>query len=399
MLLESLNKFKRAYPDSQKVSFFITKFSNNETYVSLFTTLKNIYKANGITLLRADDHFYHEDLYTNIETYMHSCESAIAFFDAVENEDYNPNVAFEVGFMMSLKKPVCLLKNESDKTLHSDLMGKLYISVDPFNMEKLNKPLNKWLNDNNLCYACFECYITIKNDLFSLGASKEIFENVENGLKVLKRNEDTFIFKGVSRNANENTVFQFECNDNFLHSMNGYLKNGLLSKTLNQEVLSVSQFKNDGYKNYDYVHEVTTFQEGSKEDLKVIHVCRLSSIEGWSKEKQIANDLFKTKETNNLTECEVYICCKNGIMYFHSNFVINGFNYPTKINAYEGFYNLLEILKILITSMRPDLNNTDERLIISHCRKVRYIIDRSMINCGNQLKIDLDGARNIEVVG
>ena len=33
MLLESLNKFKRAYPDSQKVSFFITKFSNNETYV------------------------------------------------------------------------------------------------------------------------------------------------------------------------------------------------------------------------------------------------------------------------------------------------------------------------------------------------------------------------------
>src|SRR4051812_47791950 len=102
MLADSLYKFRQDHPETLKVAFFMTKFSKEQPYPQIFNVLKDVYAENGITLLRADDKFYHPDLYTNIETYLHSCGSGIAFFDTMEQEDFNPNVALEVGYMMSL---------------------------------------------------------------------------------------------------------------------------------------------------------------------------------------------------------------------------------------------------------------------------------------------------------
>ena len=68
MLIDSLYKFRNDNPESLRVSFFMTKFSNKKPYSDIFTILKDIYLENGIILLRADDKIYHSDLYTNIET-------------------------------------------------------------------------------------------------------------------------------------------------------------------------------------------------------------------------------------------------------------------------------------------------------------------------------------------
>lgn len=82
---------------------------------------------------------------------MHGCGSGIAVFERLEEENFNPNVAFEVGYMLAMKKPVCLLKDRTLTTLHADLMGKIYKEFDPQNPSKtIPAVLSRWLADKGL---------------------------------------------------------------------------------------------------------------------------------------------------------------------------------------------------------------------------------------------------------
>ena len=82
--------------------------------------------------LRADDLEYHQDLLPNVLTYIYGCNFGIAAFERIESERHNPNVALEVGYMIALGKPVCLLKNKNLSTLETNLEGKFYRNFDPF---------------------------------------------------------------------------------------------------------------------------------------------------------------------------------------------------------------------------------------------------------------------------
>ena len=52
---------------------------------------------HGIVGLRADDKWYHQSLFPNVMTYMYGCGFGVAVFECIETEDFNPNVALEVG--------------------------------------------------------------------------------------------------------------------------------------------------------------------------------------------------------------------------------------------------------------------------------------------------------------
>ena len=65
-----------------------------------------------------------------------------------EQEDFNPNVSFEVGWMFGLQKQVCLLKDRTLKTLHTDLVGKLYRTFDPQDpVASIKVELERWVAD------------------------------------------------------------------------------------------------------------------------------------------------------------------------------------------------------------------------------------------------------------
>jgi hypothetical protein len=52
---------------------------------------------------------------------------------------------------MALGKPVCLFKDRTLKTLHTDLIGKPYHEFDPQVPEKaISSALAKWLKDKGL---------------------------------------------------------------------------------------------------------------------------------------------------------------------------------------------------------------------------------------------------------
>lgn len=121
--------------------------AHGEIVKAIRDTLMN-YELSG---LRADDKDYHEDLFPNIQTYMHGCQFGIAVFERIEQEDFNPNIALEVGYMLALRKPVLLLKDKTLKHLQTDLVGKLYRPFDPQDpAATIPREVNRWLEDRNL---------------------------------------------------------------------------------------------------------------------------------------------------------------------------------------------------------------------------------------------------------
>jgi nucleoside 2-deoxyribosyltransferase len=104
--------------------------------------------SHGIVALRADDKQYHHELFPNIRTYMHGCDFGVAVFERLEQDDFNPNVSLEVGYMIALGKPVCLMKDRTLRQLHTDIVGHLYRVFDPQHpRETIPEQLAAWLRD------------------------------------------------------------------------------------------------------------------------------------------------------------------------------------------------------------------------------------------------------------
>ncbi len=145
---DSLEEFKSHYPDPSNVAFIMCRFGKEKPLTTAITSIKETLKTQGITGIRADDRTYHEDLYYNILTYIYGCGFGIAVYDRLINNEFNPNVAFEVGYMKALGKRVCLLKDQTLTALHADLQAKLYSEFDTTNSRKsIRKVLEKWLKD------------------------------------------------------------------------------------------------------------------------------------------------------------------------------------------------------------------------------------------------------------
>jgi hypothetical protein len=150
-LADSLEKLLTDYPDPQRTVFMVMRFSTTKIHNKIARIVKKALLKHGIHGLRADDKQYHDDLFSNVETYMHGCGAGIAIFDRIEQEDFNPNVSLEIGYMTALRKPVLFLKDRTLPVLHVDLMGKLYRSFDVFSPERtIPEQIERWLIDRNM---------------------------------------------------------------------------------------------------------------------------------------------------------------------------------------------------------------------------------------------------------
>ena len=127
------------------------QFGKTKMHAKIIAAIRSSLESFGIAALRADDKEYHEDLFPNVQTYMHGCGFGIAVFERLEAEDFNPNVSLEVGYMRALRKSVCILKDKTLQTLQTDLVGKLYRSFDPQDPESgIPVELGKWLEDKDI---------------------------------------------------------------------------------------------------------------------------------------------------------------------------------------------------------------------------------------------------------
>jgi hypothetical protein len=145
---QSLLKFQADYPDPKKVAFIMMQFGSTSAHDKIVQGIRDTLAPHGLIAVRADDKEYHSSLLPNIQTYLHGCDFGIAVFERIEQDDFNPNVSLEVGYMMAMGKDVCLLKDKTLKTLHTDLVGRLYRTFDPQDpITSIPIELTKWMKD------------------------------------------------------------------------------------------------------------------------------------------------------------------------------------------------------------------------------------------------------------
>ena len=150
-ILESLKRFHAESPDASSICFVMMRFGKTLAHTRLEKTIKTSLKKHGLVGVLARDKEFHDDLYPNIQTYLHGCGFGIAVFERLESEEFNPNVALEVGYMFGLRKHVLLLKDRTLRALQTDLVGKLYREFDPQNPEEtIPAQIDGWLSDKDL---------------------------------------------------------------------------------------------------------------------------------------------------------------------------------------------------------------------------------------------------------
>jgi hypothetical protein len=125
------------------------KFRRTQTHANIVQTIRSALSPHDLKVVRSDDKEYHPDLFLNVQTYIHGCGFGIAIFDAIEEREFSPNVTLEVGYMMALRRPVCLLKDRNLGAMQADLLGRLYLEFDPKDPEHtIPDKLITWLRDN-----------------------------------------------------------------------------------------------------------------------------------------------------------------------------------------------------------------------------------------------------------
>jgi hypothetical protein len=145
---EYLNNFVQDHQDVNGCAFLMMKYEETEMHRSIIKIIKETCSQHNIKVLRADDKQYADDILENIMVYMQGCKFGIALYERLTEDDFNPNVSLEVGYMIAINKPVCLLKDKTLIYLHTDLIGRLYKAFDPQKPEdSIPIELNKWLVD------------------------------------------------------------------------------------------------------------------------------------------------------------------------------------------------------------------------------------------------------------
>lgn len=148
---DSLNRFRANRPDSSKVAFIMMQFGQTRAHMKITEAVRSGLAEYGIEGVRADGKRYHDYLFYNVLTYMHGCGLGMAIYERIETQTHNPNVALEVGYLFAIRKPVCLLKDQTLDPLPTDLVGQLYDPFDPQDPAGTIPPLvSKWLTDKGL---------------------------------------------------------------------------------------------------------------------------------------------------------------------------------------------------------------------------------------------------------
>jgi hypothetical protein len=147
----SLDRLRAKYPDPKKLGFLVMRFTAAKPFSNIVEVVKMAGEEHGLTILRADAHDFHGDLWGNVRTYLHGCGFGIAVYERIETNEPNANVGLEVGYLMAMNKPVLLLKDKTLPALQADLAGKLYKNFDPHDpVGTIPEQMTKWLVDNGI---------------------------------------------------------------------------------------------------------------------------------------------------------------------------------------------------------------------------------------------------------
>jgi hypothetical protein len=95
------------------VAFLRMSFNLDKELEDSYAIIKEKFSEYDLVCNRADWTTVSDDVWENIGIHMPVADFGLAIYEKVDQADYNPNVSIEVGYMIALGTPVCLLKEKS----------------------------------------------------------------------------------------------------------------------------------------------------------------------------------------------------------------------------------------------------------------------------------------------
>jgi len=126
----------------EKNVFLMIPYIDDNKYMNIRQAIREVLASYGFNLLIADGKKYCEYLGENLVAYMDACKYGIAVID---NENLNPNIAYELGFLYKAGSRVLVLKDLNFTIKDADFMTRLYEEVDLEQIETVKKEVQKWV--------------------------------------------------------------------------------------------------------------------------------------------------------------------------------------------------------------------------------------------------------------
>jgi hypothetical protein len=118
---------------------------------------REVCRHHGLEFHLASDRAMHDDLWSNVAAHMWASRYGIAFFEDRRAKGVNYNLTIEVGSMLITGRRCCLLKDSSIKRLPTDLVGRIYKSVEMDDRTTVEAALHAWISDDLALGPCPSC--------------------------------------------------------------------------------------------------------------------------------------------------------------------------------------------------------------------------------------------------
>jgi hypothetical protein len=105
----------------------------------------------------ASDRAIDAELWGNVNAHMWASRYGIGFFENRRERGLNYNLTIEVGAMLMAGRPTLLLKDESIGRMPTDLVGRIYKSVDLEEPDTVSKAIHTWIRDDLNLGECPRC--------------------------------------------------------------------------------------------------------------------------------------------------------------------------------------------------------------------------------------------------
>lgn len=156
--------------------------------------------GHEIEFVRADRSILGSTLASNVSRHLELCDFAIA-----DLSDKNPNVLFEAGYAIALRKPVIFIANQIEERLPSNLAEHYHLRYNESNLEDFVKSLTGVLRA-----AIETIQTTAKTDSFAVTAYNTLLssdvllaiKNAKQRIDILTLNLSSFFSIGIATEIN-----------------------------------------------------------------------------------------------------------------------------------------------------------------------------------------------------
>ena len=161
-LLDPLRLFLAQHPFDRNV-FGMTRFPDETDQTDpdpvgpALAAAREACRQHGLKFHLASDRAIDDDLWANVAAHMWASKYGIGFFEDRRGRGINYNLTIEVGAMLMTGRRCALLKDTSIDRLPTDLVGRIYKTVDLMEPEAVSRAVHAWLRDDLAFDRCSGC--------------------------------------------------------------------------------------------------------------------------------------------------------------------------------------------------------------------------------------------------